>query len=52
MLMRKVPFGQAQARIDIYFFMAWDKFCKPYEKGGLNIRNIERINEVMILKLV
>jgi hypothetical protein len=32
--------------------IAWDKVCKPCDGGGLNNRDLEKVNEALILKLV
>jgi hypothetical protein len=31
--------------------VAWSKVCKPYDKGGLNVRSLNHINDSLLLHL-
>jgi hypothetical protein len=49
-LMRKFYWGKLQK--DWYIaYISWDKMCKPVDEGGLNIWNLRRINDTLLLKL-
>ncbi|KAF6172062.1 hypothetical protein GIB67_029480 [Kingdonia uniflora] len=31
--------------------VAWDKVCKPYKEGGINLRRLKEINQSLMMKL-
>ncbi|KAJ3701906.1 hypothetical protein LUZ61_005611 [Rhynchospora tenuis] len=33
-------------------FVSWEKVCKPYEKGGLGVKDLEKFGEALFLKVV
>jgi zinc-binding in reverse transcriptase/Reverse transcriptase-like len=50
-LLRKFFWGKLD-RKRYLAFIAWDKICLPYEEGGLNVKDLRRMNDAILLKLV
>lgn len=48
-LMRRFMWG-AMDKDRYLAYVAWDRICMPFEKGGLGIRSLKEVNEALVLK--
>jgi hypothetical protein len=49
-LIRKFFWGKMK-RDQFSVMISWDKMCIPIEDGGLNIRDLKKMNEALLMKL-